>query len=212
MVATAGRRSACTTARGEVEGMGERRAPAAMAERSAVVAPAAASVAARSVRILLSHHELCLSRPLPRRAPLPCDQAVPNATHHRRRCGNLSEDQSSPGRLTPRAFPFLAVATAIPRPSGRELALPGPPPPRPHAVVLKVLPAGATTARLSAMHAGAHLSPIPSTSLRADRRPAPVRRCPSHPLTMKKNRQREEEEEEQRKRLTSGPMGKLVFN
>uniref|UniRef100_A0A0E0QYD4 Uncharacterized protein n=1 Tax=Oryza rufipogon TaxID=4529 RepID=A0A0E0QYD4_ORYRU len=64
-----------------------------------------------------------------------------------------------------------------------------------------MLPAGATTARLSTMDASARLSPIPSTSPRAERRPAPARRCPSHPLAMKKkNRQREEEEEEQRKR------------
>uniref|UniRef100_A0A0E0QFJ1 Uncharacterized protein n=1 Tax=Oryza rufipogon TaxID=4529 RepID=A0A0E0QFJ1_ORYRU len=106
----------------------------------------------------------------------------------RRRLGDDSDD--SPGLPAPSPvssllslLPGLLTSFLSARPTRAPL---GPPPPRPHAVVLKMLPAGATTARLSTMDAGAHLSPIPSTSpraaVRAERWPAPARRCPSHPL------------------------------
>ena len=138
MVATAGRRSACMAARGEVEGKGERRPWRRGGPSWRRPPPLARSARRQSrdglrlrrrplVRLRLSHRELCLSRPAPGQAPPPCARAPPR-----------------------------------------------PPPPRPHAAVLKLLPAGATGARLSAM---------------ACRR---ARRCP---LLAEEEREREMEEE-----------------
>nr|BAD69290.1 hypothetical protein [Oryza sativa Japonica Group] len=156
-----------------------------MADKWAVVAPAAAAGEVRE--------EVVARRPSPKSPPAQSVSTLATASSAsadrrpselrfratRRLRGNLSEEHRRrplPRRRDCRPQQQRACARAPP----------GPPPPRPHDVVLKMLSVGATTSRLSAMDACARLSPIPSISpravVRADRRPAPARRCPSHPL------------------------------